>query len=112
LIRGSGCAASELLKGLEGQTAVEARRFEQLADYLCRAERGERFSKVTSIEEAHRGAAQAWATKEPSAALYSLLIAYNQESGVEKSRTKAVMESVFALLGEENTVTRQYKAYL
>lgn len=112
LIRGSGCAAKELLQGLEGATAVEARPFEQLADHLCRAEKGEPFSRVTSIEEAHRGAVRAWTSKEPSAALYSLLIAYNQESGAEKSRTKAVMESIFALLGEENTVTRQYKAYL
>lgn len=108
LARGSGCAARELLAG----DAAEAARLRPLADYLCRGERGERFSAVSAIEDAHRGAILAWQRKEPSAALYSLLVAYNQEQGVEKARTRAVMESIFALLGEENTISKQYKGYI
>jgi putative thioredoxin len=112
LSHGSGCAAGELLAGLPGDAAADAARLRPLADYLCRGERGERFSGVSSVEEAHRAAISAWSGKEPSAALYSLLIAYNQEQGAEKARTRAVIESIFALLGEENTVSRQYKGYL
>ncbi len=113
LTRGSGCAARELLShAQQGETATEARRLTPLADYLCRGEKGERFATATSIEEAHRGAIQAWGRKEPSAALYSLLIAYNQETGADKARTRAVMEAIFALLGEDSTVVRQYKVYL
>lgn len=113
LTRGSGCAAGELLAHVQqGEAGSEARRLAPLADYLCRGEKGERFSQATSVEEAHRGAIQAWGRKEPSAALYSLLIAYNQESGPDKARTRAIMEAVFDLLGEENTLTRQYKLYL
>jgi putative thioredoxin len=108
LARGSGFAAQELLAG----DNTEAKQLRPLADYLCRGERGERFSAVSAIEEAHRGAILAWQRKEPSAALYSLLIAYNQEQGPDKARTRAVMESIFALLGEENTISRQYNAYL
>jgi putative thioredoxin len=112
LARGSGCAAQELLAGLTGEAAAEADRLRPLADYLCRGERGERFSAVSAVEDAHRGAIAAWNRKEPSAALYSLLVAYNQEGGAEKARTRAVMEAIFALLGDENTVPRQYSAYL
>jgi putative thioredoxin len=112
LTRGSGCAAKELLSHARDGAAAEARRLEPLADYLCRGEKRERFSALTAVEEAHRGAIQAWGRKEPSAALYSLLVAYNQEAGADKARTRAVMEAIFILLGEENTVTRQYKVYL
>jgi putative thioredoxin len=112
LTRGAGCAGKELLAHVRDEPAAEARRLEPLADYLCRAEKGERLSALATVEEAHRGAIRAWGNKEPSAALYSLLVAYNQEAGADKSRTRAVMEAIFALLGEENTVTRQYKVYL
>jgi thioredoxin len=108
LARGEGCAAEKLLVS-DGNDAT---RLRPLADYLCRGERGERFSAVSGVEEAHRSAILAWNRKESSAALYSLLVAYNQEQGAEKARTRAVIESIFALLGEENTVSRQYKEYI
>ena len=112
LTRGAGCAALELLSGLTGNEAAEAARLRPMADYVCRASRGEKLSPTPSIEEAHRTAVNAWNRKEPSAALYSLLVAYNQESGIEKARTKAVMEAILDLLGEGNTVAAQYKGYL
>jgi putative thioredoxin len=112
LSRGSGCAALELLTGLPGDVAAEAGRLRPLADYLCRGERGERFSIVSSVEDAHRAAVLAWNRKEPSAALYNMLVAYNQEGGAEKARTRGAMEAIFALLGDANAMTRQYKGYL
>jgi putative thioredoxin len=112
LTRGAGCAALESLRGLTGEEAAEAARLRPMADYMCRASRGEKLSPVTSIEEAHRTAVNAWNRKEPSAALYSLLVAYNQESGAEKARTKAVMEAILDLLGEGSTVAAQYRGYL
>jgi len=102
LSRGDGCAAERLLQGLG---ADEAHRLLPLAGYLCRAPQGE-------AAEHHRAAVAAWSRKEPSAALYSLLAAYNQETGDARARTRAVMEAIFELLGENNTVVHQYKSYL
>ncbi len=108
---GTGCAAADLLAGLSGSAAGEAARLRPLADYLCRASRGEKASTSTAAAEAHQTAINAWNRKEPSAALYNLLTAYHQETGAEQARTRAVMEAVFALLGPDNELTRQYAAY-
>ncbi|WP_374687022.1 thioredoxin [Promineifilum sp.] len=103
LSRGDGCAAERLLQGLGGS---EASRLLPLAGYLCHA------PQSGATAEHHHAALAAWSRKEPSAALYSLLAAYNQETGDARARTRAVMEAIFELLGESNTVTRQYKSYL
>lgn len=108
---GTGCAAAEMLAGLSGPVAEEAQRLRPLADYLCRASRGQKASTPPAAVEAHQAAVSAWNRKESSAALYSLLVAYNQELGAEKARTRAVMEAIFALLGPDNELTRQYAAY-
>lgn len=112
LTRGAGCAAADLLVDISGPAAGEAARLRPLADYLCRSSRGEKFSAVSAVEDAHRTAASAWNKKEPSAALYSLLVAYHQEAGAEKARTRAVMQAIFDLMGADNTTTRQYAGYL
>ena len=112
LARGAGCAAADLLAEVSGPAASEAARLRPLADYLCRAARGEKLGSASSVEDAHRTAVNAWNRKEPSAALYSLLVAYNQEAAADKARTRAVMEAIFDLLGAENSVTRQYAGYL
>ncbi|MEZ4519690.1 MAG: hypothetical protein R3C44_23645 [Chloroflexota bacterium] len=46
------------------------------------------------------------------AALYSLLIAYNQVSGQAKSDVGEVMKSVITLLGENSAIAQQYRSYL
>lgn len=113
LARGAGCAAADLLAESGGPSADAAARLRPLADYLCRASRGDQFSTAkNAAADAHRQAVDAWNRKEPSAALYSLLAAYNQESGADKARTKAVMEGIFEMLGAESVVTRQYTGYL
>lgn len=112
LTRGAGCAAADLLVDISGPAAGEAARLRPLADYLCRSSRGEKLSAVSAVEDAHRMAVSAWNRKQPSAALYSLLVAYNQEAGAEKARTRAVMQAVFEILGAGNTVTKQYAGYL
>ncbi len=108
LVRGAGCAALEQLGDMPGEAAT----LRPLADYLCRGARGEMLSTVAAAAEAHRATVDAWNRKEPSAALYSLLVALNQETGAEQARTRSLMAAIFSLLGEENTVTRQYKAYV
>lgn len=112
LARGAGCAAADLLADMPGQLAGEAARLRPLADYLCRSAQGEKMSAAGSVDDAHRTAVGAWNRKEISGALYNLLIAYNQETGAEKARTKAVMQAIFDLLGAENTITRQYAGYI
>ena len=105
LARGDGCAAARLLADLTGLEGAEAAKLRPLADWLCAAATG-------AIDAGLRGAAEAWRRKEPSAALYQLLAFRNSATDGDKTRARAIMESVFALLGEENTLTRQYRPYL
>ena len=69
----------------------------------CRASR-EQTSTPPAAVEATRTAVSARNRKNPSAALYRSLVAYNQELGAEKARTRAVMEAIFAL-GPDNELT-------
>jgi putative thioredoxin len=108
LSRSDGCAAERLLRDLN---TGEAQRLLPLAGYLCRTASNSGPGSGAAVAH-HRAAAIAWSRKEPSAALYSLLAAYNQEGGEAQARTRAVMEAIFELLGDSNTVVRQYKSYL
>lgn len=101
LMRGDGCAALPLLEGLE---AADAARLRPLAALLCEGANG-------TATDGLRAAADAWRRREPSAALYQLLAAYNATDMAGKARVRAIVEAVFALLGDDTTVVRQYRPY-
>jgi len=99
LTRGDGCAALTLLDRL-GTT--EAARLRPLAALLC--------DTSGAPADGLQAAADAWRRREPSAALYQLLASYNG-GAADRGRVRAIVEAVFTLLGEDNTVVRQYKPY-
>jgi putative thioredoxin len=109
LLRGQGCAAEKLLAGL---ATPEAQALQPLATYLCRAAQGQPLPGGSAVQSDMQQAAGALQHREQSAALYSLLTAYNQVSGPAKTEVGQVMESLFALLGDNSALTRQYRAYL
>lgn len=112
LKKGQGCQAEPLLQSLPSTTEQhEIQRLLTLAGFLCRASRGgDPLGASSAQSSAYSQAAGAMQRNEPSEALYHLLIAYNQETAANKSKTKAVMEGVFALLGESDPVAAQYRS--
>jgi putative thioredoxin len=111
LTRGEGCKAAQRLERLLGGTlAAEARRLLPLAQFLCRASSGQEPLASTSAQgELYAQVAGAFARREPSAALYLLLSAYNQETAANKPAVKELFESIFALLGEQAALSTQYR---
>lgn len=84
-----------------------------LAQFLCRAAQGQESLDLSSAQrELYRQAAQEFARREPSAALYLLLSAYNQETAANQSGLKTIFESIFALLGENDSLSQQYRSLI
>jgi putative thioredoxin len=114
LNRGDGCKAMQRLEELSGgSVAAEARRLLPLARFLCHtAQRQEPLGTSSAQSGTYRQVAQAFTRREPSAALYLLLSAYNQETAANKPAVKTIFESIFALLGERDTLTQQYRSLI
>lgn len=114
LKRGDGCQAERLLAAVkEGGLAADAGNLLPLAQFQCRVVQGQQPLGLTSAHgDLYRQAAQAFTRREPSAALYTLLAAYNQETAVNKAAVKSIFEAIFALLGEKDTLSRQYRSLI
>jgi putative thioredoxin len=114
LRRGEGCRAQQLLEGISSAAPpAEASRLLPLAQFLCRATLGqEPLGSASARSETYRQAAQAFTRREPSAALYLLLSAYNQETAANKPPLKTVFEGIFALLGENDSLVQQYRSLI
>lgn len=114
LQRGQGCAAEKLLRGFpSGGRQAEATQLLPLASFLCSVSQGSApLGSASTQSAAYNQAASAMQRREPSEALYHLLIAYNQESAGNKGQLKQVMEGIFTLLGDADPVTGQYRALI
>lgn len=112
LRQGKGCEAQPLLADFpQGSLASEAQQLRPLADFLCQISRGQQMSGKQDLDAVYRQAADA-VRREPSAALYNLLIAIHQEDPSYKQRPKAIMTGLFALLGEQEPLVQQYRQQL
>ncbi len=109
LMKGQGCDAEKLLAGLN---TADAEALQPLANYLCRASQGQSLPGGSAVASDMQQAAGALQQREQSAALYSLLTAYNQSTGPARSDVAGVMESLFALLGKDSAITKQYRSYM
>lgn len=111
LSMGRVCEAEMLLRGLDGHPA---KSLHALALFRCRISRSVSpfIDTPTTQATIYQEAGAALNRKEPSAALYHLLAAYNQESEAARPRVREVMEGVFATLGENYPTARQYRALL
>ena len=112
LRQGKGCEASNLLANFpDSPQTPEANKLRPLADFMCKIQRGESISNKNDLNALYRQAAEAVRT-EPSAALYHLLVVMHQEQAAGRSQVKAIMEGIFTLLGENNTLVQQYRQQL
>lgn len=112
LTSGQGCQAEPLLQSFpSGPQQAQAQRLLGLASFLCRASRGgEPLGASSAQSGAYGQAASAMQRKEPSEALYHLLVAFNQETDANKSKVRQVMDGIFALLGDADPVVAQYRS--
>jgi putative thioredoxin len=105
---GDGCKAQNLLNGFPaGAQAAEAQQLLSLAKFVCTG--GRDMGGSGEVQAQYSQAASAMQRRETSAALYSLLVAKNQETGSRQEQARALMESIFVLLGETDPLTQQYR---
>lgn len=110
LRQGDGCRALSLLGGLaSGTEAARAQTLRPLARFMCEASRGQRISDMADLDTVYRQAADSLRRRDYGAALYQLLVAANQEVPARQSQPRQIMQGLFALLGEDNTLVRQYR---
>jgi hypothetical protein len=105
---GNGCQAETLLNNFPASPqALEAGQLLPLATFICRG--GSNLGGSAEIQAMYGQASSALQRREPSAALYNLLVALNQESPDRKQKARAVMEGIFVLLGEKVMLVQQYR---
>lgn len=110
--QGQGCQAQSLVENFPGgPQAAEARKLLPLAQFLCNVSRGQGLSGNANVDNLYRQAATT-VGREPSAALYNLLAAINQEQPSRRQQMKQVMEGLFAYIGENDPIVQQYRQQL
>ena len=108
LRQGQGCQAQTQLADLPSESLSEkGNRFLTLAKFIC--DGGQQMAGQSKASSAYQQAADALRRREPSTALYNLLVAQNQETDARKPAVKELMEAIFTMLGEQNTLTQQYR---
>ena len=108
LKNGDGCKAQNLLTGFPaGTQAAEAGRLLTLAEFACTG--GRSIGASGEAQAQYAQAASALSRREPSAALYSLLVALNHETPSGQMKARDLMEAIFTLLGETDPLTQQYR---
>jgi len=111
LNKGNGCKAESLLQNFpQGPQAREAGQLLPLAKFMCGG--GRDLGGSADVQAFYGQAASAMQRREPSAALYNLLVALNQEPETRKSNTRSVMQAIFVLLGDDNALTQQYRTLI
>jgi len=111
LNQGSGCQAQTLLDNFPASPQKEeAGQLLLLATFMCSG--GQELGGSTDVQGMYGQAASAMQRREASAALYHLLVALNQEPQERKAKARGVMQAIFVLLGENNTLTQQYRSLL
>ncbi len=108
LQNGDGCQAQDLLNNFPlGPNSDEAKALHFLARFICSSGTG--MAGAANLQNNYRQVAGAMKRREFSAALYHLLVVYNQELTGQKENAKKLMQGVFILLGENHLLTKQYR---
>lgn len=103
LKQGRGCEAQTLLQNFPASPQqAHAAQLLPMAQFICDGQQGK--LSGTAVQ-----AAQSLQRREYGAALYSLLTLRNQEGN---GRARRVMQSVFALLGENDPTVQAYQKQL
>jgi putative thioredoxin len=108
LLKGDGCGAQNMLRDFPpGVQAAKAKQLLNLAGFICSGGRDAGGSGDAAAQ--YGQAAAALNRREHATALYSLLVALNNEPDSRKETARKLMEGIFTLLGETNTLTQQYR---
>ena len=111
LNKGNGCKAESLLQNFpESDQSREAAQLLPLAKFMCSG--GRDLGGSADVQSLYGQAASAMQRREPSAALYNLLVALNQEPDTRKANTRTIMQAIFLLLGDNDTLTQQYRTLI
>jgi putative thioredoxin len=111
LNQGNGCQAQKMLDNFPASPQTEeARQLLPLAVFMCSG--GQELGGSADVQGMYGQAASAMQRREPSAALYNLLVALNQEPEGRKVKTRGIMQAIFILLGDNNTLTQQYRTLI
>jgi len=112
--QGEGCEAKTLLEQVEDPAALsDVEALTPLADYLCEMEGpAAEAADVPPIEAQYRQAARILRRGNFAGALDGLLEVLREEKGYRDGQAKAVVLGIFALLGDEDPLTQQYRPQL
>ena len=111
LNNGNGCKAQSKLQNFPSSPQTrEAGQLLPLAKLMCSG--GSDLGGSADVQAMYGQAASAMQRREPSAALYHLLVALNQEPAERKDKARSAMQSIFTLRGENDTLTQQYKGFI
>jgi thioredoxin-like negative regulator of GroEL len=109
LRQGNGCEAARTLQNFpESAESTLASQILPLAHFLCRPLRTGQGEADSLLDQA----ASALRSRDYSAALYSLLAARTQSDPAHKSDVQAILQGVFALLGDADPLVAHYRTYV
>ena len=110
LKKGRGFEAFILLNDFpESDEAQKVSQLLPLARFLFDMEDGDGLTGVEALDTAYQAAADALRKRNPAAALDQMLIALDAGEEMDRPYTLEVIDSLFALLGEQHQVTQKYK---
>lgn len=111
--QGKGCQAASLLEDVTEATIYgDAQQLLPLAHYLCQYEEWDEREEATTMEAQYAHAAGLLQRGNIPAALDGLLEILRQDKRYDDGRAKDVVLGIFALLGDEDPVTQQYRPEL
>lgn len=113
LRKGRGFEAFVILNDFpEGAQVERAEQLLPLARFLFDMDDGDGITGVDSLDEQNLDAAAALRRREPAAAFDHLLAALDAGETIDRAHTSEVIESLFALLGENHKITVEYSEKL
>lgn len=110
LKKGRGFEAYLVLSDFpESPEKDQAERLLLLAGFLVDMDDGDGLTGLEELDEKYLAAAKALQRKKPAQALDQLFAAIEVGESIDITYTSEIIESIFALLGEDHASTRQYR---
>lgn len=110
LKKGRGFEAFILLNNFPDDAQVaKANQLLPLARFLFDMEDGDGLTGLDTLDEAYLAVVEAMKRRKPAPALEQLLTALDAGEEMDQAYTLQVIEGIFALLGENHQITKQYR---
>ena len=113
LKKGNGFQSYALLNDFpKSPEAEQAARLFPLAKFMCDMEDGDGLTGVDELDTHYQKAAKSLRRSKPTDALDALTAALDVGEEMDRNYTTEIIESIFALLGDEHAITQKYKGAL